>query len=113
MTLEGSSNSNVRRGRIMQALIDCCETAEGIADEVDLPLATVKRDLLRLHHRGIIAPIGNRSIDARAAETVWQLTDHGRFHFDEHPGCEACAMRRRLLLRLAPSEWINPPQPDA
>lgn len=69
-------------------------------------LAIVRREVVRLHHLGVIEPIAIRSEagDPPARlyfrDLVWDLTEHGREHNRSYPGCTACMLRERMLLRM-------------
>lgn len=98
------------RGQIILVLTESADTTEGIASSLCLDRSDVIFDLIRLYHRGVIAPIAiqTNSRDQRRGfdrNLVWQMTDHGRFHVENEPGCPACDYRARLILQMMPEGW--------
>lgn len=78
-----------------------------IINIVEQRASVTKRDLISLYLREIIRPIGfHEGYSPRTnffqQDFIWTLTDHGRNHRHDVPGCRACRYRAELILASAP-----------
>ena len=68
-------------------------------------LSTVRREMICLHHQGVVQIIAAKSLDgdppARSyyQDYVWTLTTHALEHATSISSCTACQIRNRRLLQ--------------
>ncbi len=78
-------------------------TTSQLARELDEPIGRARNQLIRMHHLGMIEPIGVRQEDRMLndlgyfQDVLWDLTVHTREHRGLEPGCRACLTRQLLL----------------
>lgn len=98
-------------GKILLTLVDSCTSTTQLARCLRRPLGHIQRELIHLHHLGIIRIVALRIEDddgtARGYDRdyIWELTRHGLDHSDHHPRCWACAQREHRLLLADEEEW--------
>jgi len=91
------------RGLIIRKLLEGSLATSEIAYGLSENLSWIRDQLIRMHHLGMIEPIGVREIDGDPPtftyyqDVVWNLTVHAREHRDIEPGCRACITRTWLL----------------
>lgn len=89
-------------GAIIIALMCSARTTVELAHETTIRLPNVRRELILMHHYGLVTPIGVRSEDQAAemggyyADILWDLTIHSREHDESWEGCRACNLRELL-----------------
>jgi hypothetical protein len=89
-------------GAIIIALLCSARTTVQLAQETSILLPNVRREMILMHHYGLVTPIGVRSDDHAAemggyyADILWDLTDHSREHSESWEGCRACNLRELL-----------------
>ena len=94
------------KGRILEQLINELQTTQQLAYLVRENLSCVRDQLVRLHHLGIIVPVGLRyDTDSEPPsglelsyfdDLLWDLTLHTRDHHESVEGCYGCAIREAL-----------------
>jgi hypothetical protein len=74
-----------------------------IAQAISESLTYARDQLIRMHHLGMIEPIGVREENhpppaiGYFQDVVWTVTTHTREHRFIEPGCRACKTRTLLL----------------
>ena len=93
------------QGTILQTLLESAASTSQLAQFARKKLSLVRRELIHLHHMGVIRIVAARSmagsIPAKSyfQDYVWEITEHGMAHHDSRSGCPACVIRNRRLLR--------------
>lgn len=93
------------QGSILQELLDSACTTSDLAAATRQNLAEVRRELISLHHLGVILPVGIREDTSGPGarlyyrDYLWAISDHGMSHHTSVAGCIFCKLRERILLR--------------
>jgi hypothetical protein len=93
------------QGRILQELLIESKTTSLLAHHTRENVFEVRNEIIRLHHLGVLEPVGYRTDTPRRGKTVydrdslWSITDHGMSHHSSHVDCWACRIRERVLLQ--------------
>jgi hypothetical protein len=93
------------RGRIIYTIFDGAKTTSEITRDMDncYALNYVRSQLIRMHHLGLVAPIGVRKEEGDRErvgyyrDLIWTLTKHTREHKHQFSNCTACTIREMLL----------------
>jgi hypothetical protein len=89
-------------GAIIIALMCRAQTTSQITHEIRRELRAVRREIILMHHFGLIAPIGVKSEpgeeghDGYYPNILWDLTEHSKSHDQNWEGCRACDLREIL-----------------
>lgn len=92
------------QGKILQGLLERSQTTLQLVETVQRDIQPVRRELIRLHHLGVIEPLGIRGDTTEPGaklyyrDLLWGITDHGMSHHTSVSGCMACYLRERRLL---------------
>ncbi|MBW2691012.1 MAG: hypothetical protein JRE57_00080 [Deltaproteobacteria bacterium] len=89
---------------MLEQLLYESKTTDQLAYLVRESVSSVRNQLTRLHHLGIIMPIGVSyetgatppSNPTYFANLLWDLTLHARDHHESVEGCYGCAIREAL-----------------
>jgi hypothetical protein len=88
---------------VIRYLLGGTLTTSEIAYAVRGQLGAVRDQLIRMHHLGMIEPIGVKEVagDRRSftyfQDVLWDITVHTREHRHIEPSCRACKTREWLL----------------
>lgn len=88
-------------GAIIIELLCSVKTTEDLAHATGRALPNIRRELILMHHFGLVLPVGVRDDDMGVdggyyADIVWDLTIHSREHDESWDGCRACNLRELL-----------------
>ena len=92
------------QGRILQTLLETSASTSQLAQYTRKKLCLVRRELIHLHHLGVIRIVAVREVEGSVPalsyfqDYIWELTRHGLEHSDNHERCLACIIRSRRLL---------------
>jgi len=93
-------------GAIIIELLCSARTTVELAHATSVRLPNVRREMILMHHYGLVTPIGVRSDDQAEelggyyADILWDLTEHSREHSESWEGCRACNLRELLAHSL-------------
>jgi hypothetical protein len=99
------------QGKILLTLLETTCSTEQLARELRRPITRIRRELIHLHHLGIIRMFAEQteeqSLTALGYDRnyLWEMTVHGREHGEHHPRCAACLHRERRLRLADEREW--------
>lgn len=92
------------QGQILQELLESSKSTSELAFAAREDLASVRREVISLHHIGAIEPVGIRMDSGICGaklyyrDYLWSITDHGMSHSMSTPGCTACYLRERTII---------------